>query len=46
MIRSKRVEQADERIAPHIVCTLLTHDAARNLYIQSGRCAERRRGAA
>jgi threonine dehydratase len=34
MISSEWVKQADERIAPHIVRTPLTHDAARNLYIK------------
>jgi threonine dehydratase len=34
MIPSEWLDQADERIAPHIVRTPLTHDAARNLYIK------------
>jgi threonine dehydratase len=34
MISSEWVDQADARIAPHIVRTPLTHDAARNLYIK------------
>lgn len=34
MIPSEWVDQADARIAPHIVRTPLTHDAARNLYIK------------
>ncbi len=34
MIPSEWIDQADERIAPHIVCTPLTHDAARNLYFK------------
>lgn len=34
MIPSEWLDQADERIAPHIVRTPLTHDAARNLYVK------------
>lgn len=34
MIPAEWVDQADARIAPHIVRTPLTHDAARNLYIK------------
>jgi len=34
MIPSEWIDQADERIAPHIVRTPLTHDAARNLYVK------------
>ena len=34
MIPANWVDQADARIAPHIVRTPLTHDAARNLYIK------------
>jgi threonine dehydratase len=34
MIPSEWVEQADSRIAPHIVRTPLTHDAARNVFIK------------
>jgi len=34
MISSEWVDQADARIAPHIVRTPLTHDAARNLFIK------------
>lgn len=34
MIPSEWVDQADARIAPHIVRTPLTHDAARNLYVK------------
>lgn len=34
MIPSEWIAQADERIAPHIVRTPLTHDAARNLYVK------------
>lgn len=34
MISSEWVKQANTRIAPHIVHTPLTHDAARNLYIK------------
>lgn len=34
MIPSEWVDQADARIAPHIVRTPLTHDAARNLFIK------------
>jgi threonine dehydratase len=34
MIPAEWVDQADTRIAPHIVRTPLTHDAARNLYIK------------
>lgn len=34
MIPSERLDQADARIAPHIVRTPLTHDAARNLYVK------------
>lgn len=34
MIPSEWIAQADERIAPHIVRTPLTHDAARNVYIK------------
>jgi len=34
MIPFEWIDQADERIAPHIVRTPLTHDAARNLYVK------------
>ena len=34
MIPSEWIDQADERIAPHIVRTPLTHDAARNLCVK------------
>lgn len=34
MIPSEWIDQADERIAPHIVRTPLTHDAARNLFVK------------
>ena len=34
MIPFEWIAQADERIAPHIVRTPLTHDAARNLYVK------------
>jgi len=34
MIPFEWISQAAERIAPHIVCTPLTYDAARNLYIK------------
>ena len=34
MIPAEWVDQADARIAPHIVRTPLTYDAARNLYIK------------
>ncbi len=34
MIPSEWLDQADARLAPHIVRTPLTHDAARNLYIK------------
>jgi len=34
MIPFEWISQADERIAPHIIRTPLTHDAARNLYIK------------
>jgi len=34
MIPSEWIDQADERIAPHIVRTPLTHDAARNLFLK------------
>jgi threonine dehydratase len=34
MIPFEWIVQADERIAPHIVRTPLTHDAARNLYVK------------
>lgn len=34
MIPAEWIDQADERIAPHIVRTPLTHDAARNLYVK------------
>jgi threonine dehydratase len=34
MIPSEWVDQADERIAPHIVRTPLTNDAARNLFVK------------
>ncbi len=34
MIPLEWISQADERIAPHIVRTPLTHDAARNLYFK------------
>lgn len=34
MIPSEWIDQADERIAPHIVRTPLTYDAARNLFVK------------
>lgn len=34
MIPAEWIDQADERIAPHIVRTPLTHDAARNLFVK------------
>jgi len=34
MIPFERISQADKRIAPHIVRTPLTYDAARNVYIK------------
>ncbi|MFZ5858141.1 MAG: threonine ammonia-lyase [Chloroflexota bacterium] len=34
MIPSEWIDQADKRIAPHIVRTPLTHDAARNLFVK------------
>ena len=34
MIPAEWVNQADARVAPHIIRTPLTHDAARNLYIK------------